>query len=293
MQSEPTIKTQHSAMGCALTGLFDYAGIFPPAEQELRAALQDYLAYRRGPHAWALGSLVIDVQRLDALRDQFRERFSDLSLSVVATNRNFEELRKYLYTGLPIETIEIKAGDRNEILQWQKILLANIAAYVEVPLCSSDCSVLNAIGESGMRAKLRMGGIVEEAFPATASVAAILKTLAERGIPFKATAGLHHPLRSRHPFTYHKDSEIGMMHGFMNLMCASALVWFGGEADEAAQLLEEQDLHAWHVTANAIQWRSRSWSINQLQEVRERFLMSIGSCSFFEPMNDLEMLGWL
>ena len=151
----------------------------------------------------------------------------------------------------------------------------------------------DAIADAGMRVKLRMGGMTAEAFPEAASVASTLKELSKRGLAIKATAGLHHPLRSRHPFTYREDSENGVMHGFVNLLCAAALVWFGGAKDEVVQLLEEQDSQAWRVTADAIYWRGRHWSANELREVRERFLKCVGSCSFAEPVRDLEALGWL
>jgi hypothetical protein len=287
------MKTQLSAIDCSLTGIFDYAGIFPPADHELQTAIHNYQTYLRGPRAWMLGSLVIDARALRALRNQFREKLIHMHLSITATSRDMDDLQQYLDMGLPIAMIEIKAEDQDEILRWQEILPAKIAMYVEAPMPSHDFSMLNAIRKAGMRAKLRMGGVVANAFPAPASVALMLKALAERSLPFKATAGLHHPLRSRYPFTYQKDSETGMMHGFINLLCASALVWFGGEVEDAAQLLEAQDPHAWHITPHAIQWRSYSWNADQLQEVRSHFLMSIGSCSFSEPLNDLERLGWL
>lgn len=287
------MKTQLRAMDCMLAGLFDYAGMFPPAGQDLRVAVQDYLAYRSGQHALALGRLVIHEKALSTLRDELPEEVRDLRLSVTSTGINPDAIRRYIGEGLPIETIEVKAEDRHEILRWNESLPAGIAMYVEVPVSSVESGVLNAISETGICAKLRMGGVVADTFPSSASVAVMLKALAQRKIPFKATAGLHHPLRSRHRFTYQKDSQVGMMHGFVNLFCAATLVWFGGEADEAEQLLEEQDPQAWRVAADSLRWRSRNWGANQLQEVRERFLMSIGSCSFSEPMNDLETLGWL
>jgi hypothetical protein len=287
------MKTQLSAIDCTLAGLFDYAGMFPPAGQDLRAAVRDYLAYRSGPHACALGRLVIHEKASSTLRNELPEEVCNLRLSVTSTAMNPDAIQQYIDEGLLIETIEVKTEDRNEILRWKENLPAGIATYVEVPVSSGESDLLTAISEAGMLAKLRMGGVVGDAFPSTVSVAVMLKTLAQKKIPFKATAGLHHPLRSLHPFTYQKESQVGMMHGFMNLLCAAALVWFGGEAKEAEQLLEEGGPHAWHVATTAIRWRSWIWSTNQLQEVREQFLMSIGSCSFSEPINDLEALGWL
>ncbi len=274
-------------------GLFDYAGMFQPAELDLRDAVRGYLEYRGGPHAWALGNLVLSAPQLGALQEEPQDARHDLRLSVLATMADLEMLQKYLDDGLPIKMIELKASKPDEIAHWKEKLFARVATYVEMPVESQDSRVLEAIHNTGLRAKLRMGGVVAEAFPTGASVAAILKRLAERRIAFKATAGLHHPLRSRHPFTYRQDSELGMMHGFVNLLCASALVWFGADEGEAEQLLEEQDPRAWQMSSDAVRWRSHQWSADQLREVREHFLISIGSCSFTEPMHDLEALGWL
>jgi hypothetical protein len=216
-----------------------------------------------------------------------------LRLSVTAARGDEESIQKHLDEGLPIEMIETKAADGTDLLRMRISHFSCITTYVEIPVELGNYGMLDRICEAGMRAKLRMGGIIAEAFPDSASVAVMLKVLAERRIAFKATAGLHHPLRSRHPYTYQKDSKTGVMHGFVNLLCASALTWLGGEASDAALLLEEQDPHAWQVTEDAIRWRSWEWSSDELREVREHFLMSIGTCSFTEPMDDLEALGWL
>ncbi len=58
-------------------------------------------------------------------------------------------------------------------------------------------------------------------------------------------------------------------------------------------LLEEQEMEAWRVTQDAIVWRSLHWTAEEMRMVRERFFMSFGSCSFTEPIEDLEKLGWL
>lgn len=282
------MEKQLSAMTAALAGLFDYAGMFPPAELDIHAAARNFVAYRRGEYAWALGRLVMNATALDTFRD-----LAGLRLSVVTAPAEIETVARHLVAGLPIEMIEVKAGNRSDVMRIRERVRAGAEIYVEVPLELSDLDVLDAIGNAGACAKLRMGGVVAEAFPSSHAVAAMLKELARRRIPFKATAGLHHPLRSRHPFTYQKDSPAGLMHGFMNLLGAAALVWFGGKADEAMQVLEEKNAGAWRVTKDEIGWRAHGWSAEQMHEVRESFLKSIGSCSFTEPMEDLEALGWL
>jgi hypothetical protein len=42
-----------------LTGLIDYAGLFPPAKLSLDQAIRNYAAYRQCPERWMLGKFVI------------------------------------------------------------------------------------------------------------------------------------------------------------------------------------------------------------------------------------------
>lgn len=129
--------------------------------------------------------------------------------------------------------------------------------------------------------------------PDAQSVASMLYSLAERRLAFKATAGLHHPLRSCHPFTYEPDSPTGMMHGFLNLAFAATQLHSGGTCGEALVTLEEADPRAWRLAPDAITYRAFRWTADQLADARGKFFISIGSCSFEEPIRDLEAMGWL
>ena len=40
-----------TAIETLLAGLFDYAGLYPPASLDLRSAANNYLAYRQGKNA--------------------------------------------------------------------------------------------------------------------------------------------------------------------------------------------------------------------------------------------------
>ena len=48
-----------------LTGLVDYAGLFPPAELAMAQAVEKYASYRKGAHTWMLGRFVLPVPRLE------------------------------------------------------------------------------------------------------------------------------------------------------------------------------------------------------------------------------------
>ncbi|MDE3202123.1 MAG: hypothetical protein KGN79_14505, partial [Acidobacteriota bacterium] len=277
----------------ALSRLFDFAGAFPPAGMDMRVAIDAYEGFRRGADAWALGNLVVDLHTMHIFQKVTLDRARADSLSVIARDGEQQLLQSYLGKGLSIDMVELKTDSSAAIADWSKSLSSATTIYVEMPIADSHSEVLDSIAKCGARAKLRLGGVIPGAFPSTELVAFALKQLADRRIAYKATAGLHHPLRSIHPITDEPDSPRELMHGFINLICASAHVWFGGESSTAAQILDEQNVQAWRVESESIRWRSLEWSADQLCEVRDSFLIRIGSCSFDEPLHDLEVLGWL
>lgn len=283
-----------NAINALLDSLIDYAGMYPPSSLSLQTATQNYLGYRRSKHNWALGRFIVDWSRMTDLRKAVRDSRSGLKLSLIATAAaDWDSIARQSDEGLSVDTIEIKCDRPSEIERICKQVPSSVTMYFEVPIESGNSEILDAISDTGSRAKLRMGGLIPEALPSTLGIANMLKALADRRIPFKATAGLHHPIRSHHRLTYEAGSPTGKMHGFLNLACASALVYSGGEASYAQCLLEEEDPRAWSLNDGSIRWRTLDLSAELLESVRERFFISFGSCSFEEPIGDLEALGWL
>jgi hypothetical protein len=282
-----------SAVESLLGGLIDYAGLYPPASLDMRRAVENYRSYRNSAHAFALGRFIVDSDRIDEFLAA-TESAQHPGLSVILSQSvDSEGLRRLIEKGARIEAIEMKATSRADVERISRTLPEGLETWFEVPIEPIQRDALCAISAAGGRAKLRTGGVTPDAFPSTEAVARAVMAYARAGLAFKATAGLHHPIRSNHPFTYSHDSQAGMMHGFVNLACASALIHFGGEANEAAELLEEQDPGEFRLTRHAISWRTHNWSSKQLIETRKRFFRSFGSCSFEEPMRDLEAMGWL
>ena len=57
-----------------LSGLIDYAGLFPPASLAMAAAVANYDAYLRGEYSWILGRFIVPVARLE----EFEKALADL-----------------------------------------------------------------------------------------------------------------------------------------------------------------------------------------------------------------------
>ncbi len=283
-----------TAIDALLDGFIDYAGTYPPANLDLEAAVRCYLDYRRRPRSAALGRFVIDASRLRDLRRIAGAGFAGMPLAVCASPAaDWSALLHDRGADAAPDIFEIKSADPAQIAEITGRLPSAASVYFEVPVESPNCAALDAASSAGVRIKLRMGGVVASAFPSPSAVVAMLRALAGRSLAFKATAGLHHPLRSLHPFTYAAASPAGAMHGFLNLFCAAALIYLGGDEEEALALLNESDSAAWHVSADSIACRSFRVSTQQIREVRQQFFLSFGSCSFEEPIADLEALGWL
>jgi hypothetical protein len=288
------LHTPVTAVDILLAGLIDYAGLFPPANLDMRPAVQNYLRYLQGRHEHVLGRFIVDLSRVDELRATAGADLADLRVSVlVPPYPDLSQVSSLFAAGLPIQAIEFKYASPADVKSLMESVPHGVEAYFEVPVTWTDSSLLSAISDAGARVKLRMGGVVAESFPSSKATAAMLAELATRHISFKATGGLHHPIRSRHHLTYEVNSPVGMMHGFLNFAFAAVLLHHGGAGGEALHILEEEDRHAWRVAPDAISCRAFLWNRDQLADTRKNFWHRFGSCSFEEPIRDLEAMGWL
>lgn len=282
-----------TAIEAALTDLIDYAGLYPPAGLDMGAAVRNYLDYLGHEHAWVLGRFIVDLTRLEELREAAGDRLGEMRLSVLApADADLHVITQHRSNGFRIESLEIKCDEPLRIARICENMPPEVECYFEIPIRAHCSGAIDAMAAVNVRAKLRMGGVVPDAFPAPSDVAHRLHLLTDRKVAFKATAGLHHPLRSTHRLTYAGESPRASMHGFVNLLCAAVLLQFGGSEDEAVHVLEEEDAAAFHVDENSVVVRGHKWSSAQLREVRQCFT-GFGSCSFVEPLHDLEALGWL
>jgi hypothetical protein len=283
-----------TAIDALLDGLIDYAGLFPPAGLGMATAVRNYLGYLTTHRSRSLGRFVIDANRLQELRLVAGCQISQIRLSVVASRQtDWDSMLRLIDDGGRIEALEIRVEKPQDVECVMRQLPAGLITYFEVPVEPASTAILDAICAAGTRAKIRMGGVVEDSFPSPRAVADTIQALSDRHLGFKATAGLHHPLRSHYPLTYAQDSPVAAMHGFINVLCAAALVYFSGPTEKAELVLSEVNRAAWRVSSTAIAWNSFRFSTEQIREMRREFFVSFGSCSFSEPIEGLEVLGWL
>ncbi len=250
--------TPSPALRALLSRLIDYAGMFPPAGLAREDAVARYRGYKSAAHAWMLRWLVVSAAELDRLPANW-----DGSLAVLSDADQ----------------------PRAAVIESKRVFAAPRPVYCEVPLTELD-----AVRRAGCFAKIRTGGLKPEAIPAVDDVATFLRACADRRLPFKATAGLHHPVRSVQALTYEADAPRATMHGFLNVFLAAAFVWHGRR--DVEPLLAETDPAAFRFDDHA-RWRDWSLGAEQVRQARHDFAHSFGSCSFDEPVHDLEALGLL
>jgi len=136
--------------------------------------------------------------------------------------------------------------------------------------------------------KLRCGGTNAGAVPPAEQVVGAVFSCLESRVPFKATAGLHHPLRRF-------DPALGVpAHGFLNLFGMGVLAWTGQvERAEAAEMLTDEDPAHFAFDDTGFRWKNYRATVADIQTARREAMTSFGSCSFDEPCEDLRSLGLL
>jgi hypothetical protein len=290
-----------------LADLIDYAGLFPPASEDMRRALENYATYVQSADRAALGRFIVPILRLTELEEAGTElmprgpRSEPWHLSVLVAEdvrSATEEMQKFNSRHSSrsragravIDVAEMKASTMDEIDHQRRDLSASFTAYFEISISGDVSPLVKRIAQVGARAKVRTGGVTPEAFPPAEAVVDFMVACRREAVPFKATAGLHHAVRSEYRLTYQPESPKWMMYGFLNVFIAAAML-YSGESDEAAlAVLEDRDPSAFRFEDDAIEWRRKRITTQQILASRAEFAISFGSCSFREPVDELAHL---
>jgi len=291
----------------ALTaGLIDYAGLFPPAELGMRAALENYSGYLAGTDATSLGRFIVPANRLDELEIAAAQALPLIGssvpwrLSALLTDpgNDIARVRRFNagHADSPgswravIDAVECKVGSPAEIGATRAGIPASITPYFELPVDDALEESVSEVKGAGARAKLRTGGVTPAAFPASAGILRFMRACLGAGVAFKTTAGLHHPVRAVYPLTYRPNSDTTMMFGFLNMFLGAVLLRTGADDVRVSALLEETETSAFRFSDRGAEWRGDLLSTADISETRHSFAVSFGSCSFREPIDELRLL---
>lgn len=304
-----------------LDALIDYAGLFPPARLPMRAAVEEYARQRQSEHEWALARFICPTSRLDEFSREaaalmpgtnatsgYREHAGagePWKLSVLIDGAGIDGLNKDLDSidafnerhsledagHANIDTIELKSPTPGFIDEAIDVIPTDLFPFFEFPV-NGDCrGFVAALAGNGAAAKVRTGGITPDLIPASADLAAFLVACVAGEVPFKATAGLHHPVRSEYALDSTPYAPRAVMHGFLNVFLAAAIVkTLGADARAACAILDDRIEGNFRFTDTVAAWRDHAVEATELALVRERFALSFGSCSFDEPLADLKAI---
>ena len=287
-----------NAIRTLLAGAVDYAGLFPPAQLGMSEAAHNFVEYRAGPDAWALGRFVVPANRLEELAATVADlphelRTDPLALSVLVGPHLTEDMsavRALEGSALRPEALEIRAQSSAEIQAIAREVRIGYEIYVEVPLDGDVSELVRQIAAAGLRAKMRTGGVTAGAFPQAKQIARFIGGCVAADIPFKATAGLHHARSGAYRLTYDPGAAEAPMFGYLNVLGATALLSEGGTEADAVQLLREESPQALRVEDGGIRWRDRWLGSESLAAARRDGMIAFGSCSFTEPLDDVREL---
>ena len=276
----------------------------------------NFARYRRSPERWMLSRLIVPVTRFpefvsaaDPLLPKTADAEGDepwpLSVLVApASDRqivaDLERIERFnarmedrefsrAHGRAAIDTIETRATTPHEIDRALEYVPDDIFAYFEVPTDGDPRGLIATMASLDTGAKIRTGGLTPDAHPTPEQVARFLKICRAAEVPFKATAGLHHPCR-------HLATDVGCMQfGFLNVFVAGCMLWADDRMDEKEieKILVEERAAAFEFGPSGLAWRNRFLKFDEIAEGRERFAHSFGSCSFEEPLADLRALGLL
>ncbi|MBL8880071.1 MAG: hypothetical protein JNG88_13210 [Phycisphaerales bacterium] len=134
--------------------------------------------------------------------------------------------------------------------------------------------------------KLRCGGVRPDAFPTVELVSRALSRCGESGVPIKFTAGLHHP------FPRFDAAAGARMYGFIPMYLAAILahMYQLSEAEIAAVLTCDDPAH-FEITDSYLRFGDHAVPNEEIESLRQNYILTFGSCSFDEPRDDLRAAG--
>ena len=226
----------------------------------------------------------------------------DLKLLKKFREENFDSLSADSFEVKLPEELHTKSAGKNllKFLNESSLIFNDLGfygcrMYVEPPVNNDYRYIFEKLAETiaesdhdGGNAgfKLRTGGVTPELFPSPEQVACALNVCNLSKIEFKATAGLHHPVR------HYNDGVNTKMHGFLNVFGAGIFAYANYLNErEITEIINDENPHDFVFENDKFIWKDLSADTESISNARSGFVTTFGSCSFDEPRGDLKTLG--
>jgi hypothetical protein len=299
------------ALSTLLEDVLDYAGLFPPAGLGMPNAVAEYERHLAQDTIGMLAGFVCPASRLDELARNAGGRNWNLSIlgtnadsaseALTFVNDDMHRIESFMSAnrGFTLAALEVRIPPTllgSPHLEELPRVVEMLFRVQPEPNVFYECAwnapwqtAFTALQRGGrsIKVKIRTGGLEASAFPTSEQLATFMIAAREARMPWKATAGLHHPVRRF-------QREVGAkMHGFLNVFLSAALAWKGGDEGTLVELLNEEDRSAFRFEENRALWRDHVLDRGLLKRTRTEFALSFGSCSYREPIDDLRELDLL
>ena len=300
--------TMPASMSLLLDGLIDYAGLFPPAKLDMQPMVETYRRVMLDARGWMVGRVIVPVGELEEFELASRTLLPDEEdvdpwcLSVLVSACGDDALASDLESialfnqrhashaqgRAVIDVVEMRGDNAEAIEHALDLLPDDLFPFVELPLADDVRGMLAVLSGSEAAAKIRTGGVTPDLYPGAESVASFIVQAAAAGVPFKATAGMHHPLPNNHP-------SLGVRQlGFLNVFLAAAAAMASPlDVQAVIDMLDIDDQSQMYWGDDKARIGDVEVHTDDIEEARLAFAISYGSCSVDEPWDDLAALGWL
>lgn len=277
------------------THFLDDAAVFPPGALPLAEAVPAHLAHLESAQGPLVGPFVVAAPALPSLGDLV-EDLPPRSFAVSVTVQGPGAVRASLEAAARIPALDVRAVEvgvpagvvaAEDVVPTLDLAVrgdlgrtadgSRVTVFVELPRDERRGALIGELAGTAHLAKLRTGGVRADLHPDAAELGSAIVALVRAGVPFKATAGLHHAVRNT-------DAATGFeQHGFVNVLVAVAASLEGADSAEASVVLADRDGAGLAASLTAL-------PVGQAEQVRSVF-RSIGTCSIDQPVSDLASLG--
>lgn len=296
------------ARTAAFGGLIDYAGVFPPASLSVSEAVADYRRLTASDDRWIVGRFLCRASQLEQLAGiastTFKRGDEPWSVGVIFDRgpgesgvlaasfaREMDPAMKV--TGVEAKLTEPSPEGVDQLVGAMSVVDTEAALFVEVDrefdFGMQIGNVREALMDRGRSGgvKLRCGGVTPDLFPTVEELTDFISEATARKAPFKATAGLHRPVR-------HFDADLDVWrHGFVNIVLAGVAASEGADRDTIASIVGETDASAFRLGATTAAWRDMEFAGSAVRRSRHAGFTAFGSCDVDEPLEALADAGML